>query len=408
LIHQIKEQRAAAIAEMRGMVETAQAQKRNMNADETTRFDALKAKVTELEQSEARASFLVEAERSMKGTPVSGDKSFNDLEKNVSLLSVIRAGMEGRALSGAEAEYSKEIERRTGRKAGGVFVPLSALEKRVNTTSSSPEIVPTDYRPDQFIEPFRNKLLARSMGVRVLSGLHGDVSIPAYGTGVTSGWVAENGALTASDLTHDAKSLTPKHVGALSEISRQLVQQSSPDVEQLLRDDMSFALATSIDSALIKGGGTNEPTGIIPTSGIQTASLATLNWAGISGMIAKSELANSTATAWLTSPGVTDKLRTTLKSTTAGAFYLLENGRMANLPVNSTKQVPLASTKGQLILGDFSQVLLGIWSELDILVNPYESTAYARGGVMVRAMATCDIVIRHPEAFVLANDIVVS
>jgi hypothetical protein len=81
---------------------------------------------------------------------------------------------------------------------------------------------------------------------------------------------------------------------------------------------------------------------------------------------------------------------------------------MANLPVNSTKQVPLATAKGQLILGDFSQVLLGIWSELDILVNPYESTAYARGGVMVRAMATADILIRHPEAFVLANDIVVS
>jgi HK97 family phage major capsid protein len=191
-------------------------------------------------------------------------------------------------------------------------------------------------------------------------------------------------------------------------MSRQLIQQSSPDIEQLLRDDMSFALAAAIDSALIKGGGTNEPTGIIPTSGIQTASLATLSWAGISGMIAKSELANSTATAWLTSPGVTDKLRTTLKSATAGAAYLLENGRMANLPVNSTKQVPLAAGKGQLILGDFSQVLLGIWSELDILVNPYESTAYARGGVMVRAMATCDILIRHPEAFVLANDIVVS
>ncbi|MBA4142310.1 MAG: phage major capsid protein [Nitrosospira sp.] len=408
MIHELKEQRALAVTEMRGIVEKAQAEKRNLSADETARFEGLKSKITELEANESRASFLADAERRMSGTPVDGDKSFNALESNVSLMSVIRAGMEGRALSGAEAEYSKEVERRTGRKAGGAFVPLSALEKRVNTTSTAGQIVPVDHRADQFIEPFRNKLLMRAMGVRVLSGLQGDVSIPAYGTGVSSGWVAENGALTASDQTFGSKTLSPKHVGALSEMSRQLIQQSSPDIEQLLRDDMAFALAAALDSALIKGGGTNEPTGIIPTVGIQTSSLATLDWAGIASMLEKSELANSTAGAWLTSPGVMKKLRVTLKSATAGAAYLSENGRMADLPVHSTKQVPLATTNGQLILGDFSQVLLGIWSELDILVNPFDSTAYARGGVLVRAMATCDIALRHPEAFVLANDIVVS
>jgi hypothetical protein len=58
-----------------------------------------------------------------------------------------------------------------------------------------------------------------------------------------------------------------------------------------------------------------------------------------------------------------------------------------------------------LILGDFSQVMLGVWSELDVLVNPFDSMAYARGGVLVRAMATCDIAVRHPEAFVVADDV---
>ena len=408
MIHQVKEQRAVAVTEMRAIVEKAQNEKRNLSADETARFEGLKTQITELEGQEARASFLENAERSMKGTPVSGDKAFSELENNVSLLNVIRAGMEGRSLSGAEQEYSKEIERRTGRKASGIFVPLATLEKRVNTTSSAGQIKPTDYRPDQFIEPLRNKLLARSLGVRVLSGLQGDVLIPAYGTGITSGWVAESGALTASDQTFGSKTLAPKHVGALSEMSRQLIQQSSPDIEQLLRDDMAAAIAAALDSALIKGGGSNEPTGIIPTSGILTQSLATLDWTGIASMLEKIELANATAGAWLTSPGVMKKLRVTLKSATAGAAYLSEGGRMADLPVNSTKQVPLATAKGQLILGDFSQVLLGIWSELDILVNPFDSTAYARGGVLVRAMATCDIALRQPTAFVLANDIVVS
>ena len=79
-------------------------------------------------------------------------------------------------------------------------------------------------------------------------------------------------------------------------------------------------------------------------------------------------------------PGCHQETARHAKDSTAGALYLCENNRMADLPVNTTKQVPLATAKGQLILGDFSQVLLGIWSELDILVNPFDSTAYARGG----------------------------
>jgi len=67
--------------------------------------------------------------------------------------------------------------------------------------------------------------------------------------------------------------------------------------------------------------------------------------------------------------------------------------------------VPLKAGKGQIILGDFSQMLLGLWGEVDLLVNPYAETAYKRGGVMVRAMMTADVNVRHEEAFVVASDI---
>ncbi|NEX63456.1 phage major capsid protein [Noviherbaspirillum galbum] len=408
-INAIKEQRALAVTEMRSIVERAQSESRSLTSDESAKFDALKARVTELEGQESRASFLADAERRMSGTPVNGDKAFSDLERNVSLLEVLQAGMEGRSLTGAAAEYSKEIERRNGRKAQGIFVPLAALEQR-NTTTTASQIVPVDYKPEQFIEPFRNRLLARSLGARVLTGLSGNVEIPAYGTGITSGWVAENGDLSTSGMTFGKKTLTPKHVGALSEMSRQLIQQSSPQIEQLIRDDMAFALAKAIDTAMIKGGGTNEPTGILATSGIQTASLSTLDYDGILAMLEKIELVNGSAGAWLTSPQVATKLRGTLKSASAGAAYLSEGGRMADLAVNSTKQVPVKTGSpdtGRLILGDFSQVILGVWSELDILVNPFDSDAYKRGGVLVRAMATCDVAIRHPEAFVVADDVAI-
>ena len=406
----IREKRAAKVAEMRTMLQKAEQEKRSLTDAEKTAFDNLKGEVTTLEGDEQRAQFMADMERRQAGDPVA-DKPAAQLEQRVSLLKVLQSAMEGRSLTGAEAEYAAETERRTGRKAQGVFVPMSLFEKRAaSTTSTVGELIGTDHRADLFINPLRDALLARRLGVRVLSGLRGNVSIPKYGTGLSVGWVAENAAVPESNLDMDSVTLTPKHAGGVTELSRQLIQQASPDVEQLVRSDFAHMLAKAIDSALIKGGGANEPKGVLSTVGIQTANLATLNWANVSAMIGKLEAANANvaSSAWLTSPAAAGALRTTLKSASAGAAYLLENGRMGELPVHVTSQVPNtggATPKNIAVLGDWSEVILGIWSEVDILVNPYAETPYKKGNVLVRAMSTVDIGVRHPEAFVVASDL---
>lgn len=170
-----------------------------------------------------------------------------------------------------------ESERRTGRKAQGVFVPLAALESRaVNTTVTAPEIVPTIHRADQYIEPFRNNLLARRLGVRVLSGLIWQPVYPQVRDRRHNGMGCRE--CSAAYWRHDFRQRDhgTEYPGGIQEMSRQLLQQSSPDVEALVRNDLSFLLAQAIDSALIKGGGTNEPTGVLSTVGVQTANLATL------------------------------------------------------------------------------------------------------------------------------------
>ena len=408
-LHEIKEKRAALVTEMRGILATAGDK---LSAEQQTKFDGLKAQITDLEGQEARANFLEAEERRLLGNvqnSESRDKA--QLEGNVSISRILQAKMEGRSLTGAEAEYAQETERRTGRTAEGVFVPLSLFEKRgtVNTTTTGNDLVGTDLRGDQYVGALRNNLLARRLGVRVLSGLQGNVSIPRFTTGTTAGWVAEGTGLTGSDMTFDSITLAPKHAGGITEMSRQLIQQSSPDCEQLIRDDLSFVLAQAIDSALIKGGGANEPTGVLATANVQTANLATLSWANVLAMLQKLDLVNASAANIVASTKVKAKLMGTLKS--AGiAGYLMEGGKMADLPVYFSNQVAEkagAPNTGKLIAGDWSQVMLGLWSEVDLLVNPFDSTAYARGGVLVRAMATCDIAVRHPTAFVFAEDITI-
>ena len=406
-LHEIKEKRAALVTEMRGILANAGDK---LSAEQQTKFDGLKTQITDLEGQEARANFLEAEERRLLGNvPNSESRDKAQLEGNVSISRILQAKMEGRSLTGAEAEYAQETERRTGRTAEGVFVPLSLFEKRgtVNTTTTGNDLVGTDLRGDQYVGALRNNLLARRLGVRVLSGLQGNVSIPRFTTGTTAGWVAEGTGLTGSDMTFDSITLTPKHAGGITEMSRQLIQQSSPDCEQLIRDDLSFVLAQAIDSALIKGGGANEPTGVLATANVQTANLATLSWANVLAMLQKLDLVNASAANIVASTKVKAKLMGTLKS--AGiAGYLMEGGKMADLPVYFSNQVAEKTgtpNTGKLIAGDWSQVMLGLWSEVELLINPFDSTAYARGGVLVRAMATCDIAVRHPTAFVFAEDI---
>lgn len=397
----LREQRAAKVEAMKALVDAAGKETRDLSADEAKQFDALKAEERAFSKQIERAEYLADTERRSHAVTVSGNDGTADFDKlaaGVSVVKVIRAQMEGRSLDGIEREYAQEAERRSGRKAEGVFIPMQALEKRANDTTSASELVGAQHRPGDYIGALRNKLLARKLGVRVLTGLQGNVSIPKFGSGMSLGWVTEGGAVPESAMAFDSVTMTPKHTGGKTEMSRQLIQQSSPGIEQLVRDDLTFLIAQQIDSAILNGSGlSGEPTGILQTAGIQTATMPT-TWAEVLGLAELLELANMEGTRFLSAIGVRNILASTEKVTSSGSGFLADSGMMDSKPYDTTNQMPVDT----LLYGDFSQVMLGIWSEVDILVNPYAEPAYSRGGIQVRAMATCDIALRHPKAFVKA------
>src|SRR5690606_6111267 len=153
-------------------------------------------------------------------------------------------------------------------------------------------------------------------------------SIPKFGSGLETGWVAEGGAVPEEEMTFGDVSLTPKHVGGKTEMSRQLLQQSSPDIERLVREDLAFLIAKQIDHAIIAGTGTNnEPTGIINTVGIQTGDLTTLDYASIMAMVQQFEDTELTSASWLTTSAAKTKLATTLREAGLPGYLLDEIGR---------------------------------------------------------------------------------
>jgi HK97 family phage major capsid protein len=105
-------------------------------------------------------------------------------------------------------------------------------------------------------------------------------------------------------------------------------------------------------------------------------------------------------------------LRGSLKDTGEGEGYLMEEpGSFAGYPVaTTTALVTVAGTPSTstIIFGAWSQLLIGYWSGTDILLNPYETTAYAKGRVMVRAMRDVDVAVRHAESFAFADDLTIA
>jgi len=400
----IREARAAKVNEARTLLASD-----NLTPEAQAKFDKLKGEITALEADEARAQFIEDAERRALGQPV--DKARSDMETSVNVLDAIACQIENRAASGALAEFQQEAKRQgIEARSGGILVPTSIFETRTTmTTTGAAAVVPDDYRADQFIGLLRNSLIVKSLGARVLTGLRGDTVIPKATGAATAYWVAEGDSLTESNTTYSSIRLEPKTVGALTAFSRQLALQSNPSIEALLRDDIAAVVGLAVDKALLHGTAVaKQPVGILNVTGIQTGTLATLDWEALVALLEKLGLENVTPNAIVTHAKAATKLQTTLKDSVAGSEYLMQGGRVAGLPAYVTNQLDAKTgspATGRLIVGDFSQLVIGEWGATEILANPYAAGYYEKGDVQLRIMHTMDAVVRHPKAFVVADDI---
>lgn len=408
-LHELKEKRSKKIADMQAALQKAESESRDLTDSEKAAFDSLKDEVRSLDAQIERAEVVAELERRADAAPVT-EQPFGQLEQRVSVLAALRHLMDPTKypLEGAEREYSQEMARRSGQQPNGVYVPFSTLETRAPmVTTTAPEIVPTIHRADLYVDAFRRALISQRLGVRILTGLTGNLSIPKRGNGTTAGWVAENVALPETGMDFDSTTMTPRHVGAWTELSRQLIMQSSPDVETLVREDLARAVAEKVDAALINGGATAvEPTGILRASGTLQGAMTGPTWAEVLAVIGLLEDNNVPGEwRWLFSPKSARKLRGTVKNS-ANLEYLFQDGNVGELPALSSSFVPdVDATHGTAIVGDFSQVMIGLWGALDLSTNPWAEGPYKKGNVLVRAISSLDIGIRDPRGFVVVDDI---
>lgn len=317
-----------------------------------------------------------------------------------------------------EFEASRAAAEKLGRASRGITVPSDVLMRDllVGTNTAGGHTVQTDLMAGDFITLLRNRSYMMQMAT-TMSGLNGNVAIPRHTTAATAYWVAENGATTESQQAFDQVTLTPKTVGAFTDFSRRLTLQSSIDVESFVRNDLATILALEIDRVALHGSGaSNQPTGIASTAGIGSVAGGTNgaapSWANIIALESAVAVANADIgnLGYVTNAKVRGKLKSVEKATNTGMFVFTEG----QFPMNGyqaviTNQVSSTLTKGTssgvcsaIFFGNWRDLLIGMWSGLDLLVDPY--TGSTAGTVRVVALQDVDVAVRHPESFAAMLD----
>ena len=342
--------------------------------------------------------------------------------RNFSIVKAVQGLMNGR-LSGRELEIQQELTRKNGRSSQGVFVPSESWKTRdyvKGTATAGGNLVGTQHLPENFVDVLRAKSVVTELGATILPGLIGDVSIPTRTAGATAYFVAESGAITESTGTFGTITMSPKVMGAFSKFSHLMKLQATPEIEGLIRDDFISTLATKLDQVALNGGGSNEPDGILQTTGIGSVAIGTNGGAitldkvlDLKQTVAVDN-ADVASCAFVTNTAVENAL-SKLKDGNS-AYHLspyagaVGTQQIANRSFMVSNNVPSNLTKGSssgvcsaMIYGNFSDLLIGLFGESEILVDPY--SAMQTGVTAVRIIQAIDVKVRHAESFGSIQDI---
>jgi HK97 family phage major capsid protein/HK97 family phage prohead protease len=362
--------------------------------------------------TEQLRSHIMNAMTAAQTTPAPQLGLSNQEQQRFSLFKAIRA-LTDKTWKGAEFELEchNAILKRTGLPEavhGGFYLPAD-IQKRdltVGTANAGGNLVGTNLLPGSFIDLLRARSVVAGLGAVMLGGLVGNVAVPKLTGAATAYWLTnEATAITESQQTFGQLALAPKNLGAYTELSRQLMLQSTPAAEQLVMNDLAKVLALAIDLAALEGSGASgQPTGISQTAGIGSVTGTSIDYAKVlefqTDVAAGNALAGSSA--YVTTPAVAGLLmqrqRFSSTDTPLWTGSVLE-GLLAGHKATTTTQVTAAS----MVFGDFANVVIGEWGMLEIALNPFASFVAAITGI--RAIQSVDVGIRHAAAFSRATSI---
>jgi len=235
-------------------------------------------------------------------------------------------------------------------------------------------------------------------GGRMMTNLQGNVAIPKLATGTTNiGFVAEGAAPTEGQPVFAQVALSGKAIAGYVQITRNLLVQSDPSVEAMIQDDITQGIAVALDAAALAGtGSSNQPTGILATTGIGSVSFSSSGAptfeeiVGVETAIV-TDNAQADGMVMVTTPAMAGALKTTIKGGSGSGRFITEDGLANGYPVLATSSM----TANTVLLGDFSQLIVAQFGAIEVITDRDATTGIMNLGVHLLA----DIGVRRAESF---------
>lgn len=434
-IKALKEERGSLLDELAGLQNVIEREARSMSEKETNRLSEIEARLSAIANEVEKLEKLQNLAAQAAGNSVSRseEKEKSKMKEQYSFKRAMEMAISGRR-DGVEGEFNAiaaEEYQRSGVSvsAHSIKIPSEVFKRDMTATGGSPAGTEGGYNIQTSVGSIIDVLLPRTvlrgLGVQQLSNLVGNLDLPTASTLPSAGWNTENGTATEKSPAFSKVTFSPKRLAAYIQVSNQLMLQSSNSIDAYVRNWLLQAMAQSMEAAAIKGGGSNEPTGIIANSSVNVvyAGGATSNstnangaapvWADVVNLMKAVENANGEGVAYLTNPLVKAKLQTTPRQSSGveGNFIWPAGGSELNgYPVATSTLVPsnlskgTSSTLSAAIFGDFSKMALASWGGMELTVDPYSGATAGLTNVVLNAYMDCNLL--QPAAFAVCKDIV--
>ena len=403
---QIKDQRAQIYNSANEIINKAKTEVRDLTDEETQTLEDYKKQIKELDEELnalqdrlANLRFDVDDDNDeTEETPSEETETPSEDEQNktanknhrtmrkesFSLVRAIRSIANNQQLdelTAAVIAKGNEEARKAGISTQGQ-IQLPESRAAVTVTSEGEDLVATDLF--DILMPLRAKNVLVQAGAKFMGNLVGDVQIPVMGAENVT-WKGEianaaDGAGTFTNVT-----LSPHRLTAYIDISKQMLVQDSVDVENAIREDLINAINTKLEETILGAGdGKDGGTTVVAPLGMRNGVTATTvtDYAKVCEVESNVEDANVLGECvYVMSNKAKAAMRSMIKGTN-GTGMVFENGTVDGTKAFNTSHLGTAKT---YIYGDFSNLAIGSWGNIDITVDPYTKAAAGQVRIVVNA-----------------------
>lgn len=289
-----------------------------------------------------------------------------------------------------------------GTQAGiGLMYPIETRGISVSGTNG----VTVNEEVFDLLGAIRNKLVLNIAGARMLTGLKGDVSFAAYSGSVVR-WANETEAAKDGKGDFLKKVLKPKRLTSYVDISKQMLLQSNEQLDKFIMNDFAQAIASSLQAAVLGGHDHSEikPDGIFTDASLKITGEA--DFKRIIGL--QSEVyPDALSYCYITNNKGCSTLKGRLKETGVAEGFIVERDKdtntlmCADYPLYQTNDIPDIDGEHGIAFGDFSELIIGQWGDLDITVDPY--TKATDGEIRLVVNTFFDAMVRRDGAIAVGT-----